>query len=464
MSERKAYPEKDLDKQDVGEIKNYTRVPNMLIFGYQEINPQEKWLYVCLKHLCGKAGTRHLSLRYISDQTGISVGALSGSKDPEKKNPGMMRRLHLFGLIHAEIKKKKQNGKEKDQPQYHVTITDVWLANQAFFQERSGNEHLEEEISGSVQNMNATVQNMNTLTGERSEYEQERSGNDTILILDSKTTVNSKITIQDESISADADSTRAFSSSQELPIATSAPQPTVTQTTQGDYHDADSSPSRSDSDGFIHHSSYPGSDRLSSRTTETTQVKRPLDASYGEMQPAPTTPPMVSPPNVDKSQEIEDKSTEKPKGGSRKPAKPKDETLPKRIEAVLDCLDELEQERISEPSFKWSRTQVAKSAIKTLLTSWEGLSREQVKAVYRYMVESPPSEDGWAWSEHMSVKSFCNNFSSEFAKMKTKAKNGNTRNGNHRDVLNGAVNAQSIAEQLERGRMPTPEQLRKERY
>ncbi len=120
------YREATLDKQDSAEVKNYTRVPNMLIFGYLDnVSPQEKWLYVCFKHMCGKKGTRHLSLRYISEQTGISTGALSKSKHSD----GMIRHLHDAGLIHAEIKRHEGKGN----PQYHITITDIWALNQTFF-------------------------------------------------------------------------------------------------------------------------------------------------------------------------------------------------------------------------------------------------------------------------------------------------------------------------------------------
>src|SRR5258708_1521408 len=124
-------PETGLDKQDKAEITNFTRTPNMLIFGYRDtLSPQEKWLYVCLKHLCGKRGTRHLSLRYIAEQTGISVGALSKSKHSE----GMIKHLHDAGLIHAEIKRPGGRGNA----QYHITITDVWALNQAFFRSEFG--------------------------------------------------------------------------------------------------------------------------------------------------------------------------------------------------------------------------------------------------------------------------------------------------------------------------------------
>lgn len=157
-------PERAQDKQDADEIKNYTRTPNMLIFGYSELSPQEKWLYVCLKHLCGKRGTRYLSLRFISEQTGISVGALSSSKDKNGKvNEGMVRHLHDAGLIHSEIKKREGRGNA----QYHITITDVWALNQAFFIERNQTRSEfgqdENETSEPVRNSDAPVQNSDKL-------------------------------------------------------------------------------------------------------------------------------------------------------------------------------------------------------------------------------------------------------------------------------------------------------------
>lgn len=187
----------DAVKQEIKDVRrNYTRTPNILFESYPDIRPQEKWLYINLVYLCGAKGTRHLSLRYIHDRTGISLGALSGSKDPEKNDPGMIRRLHNAGLIHAEIKKKKtREGKESDQAQYHITIVDLWQLNESFFHECSENEHFEDETPSSVQIPNASVQKMNTLDGkcsenerERSFSERERSENDTNIRLHSKIT------------------------------------------------------------------------------------------------------------------------------------------------------------------------------------------------------------------------------------------------------------------------------------
>lgn len=133
--EKPTDPIREQAKQDASDVrKNYTRAANMLIYGYRNLSPQEKWLYFCLIHLCGPRGTRYLSLRFISEQTGISVGALSSSKDKNGKvNEGMVRHLHDAGLIHSEIKKRDGRGNA----QYHITITDVWALNQAFFIERN---------------------------------------------------------------------------------------------------------------------------------------------------------------------------------------------------------------------------------------------------------------------------------------------------------------------------------------
>jgi hypothetical protein len=147
--------EQHLDKQDASEVKNYTRVPNMLIFGYNQISPQEKWLLVCLKHLCGKRGTRHLSLRYIAEQTGISTGALSRSKDKKGKvNEGMIAHLHQAGLIHSEIKQHEGHGN----PQFHITITDTWQLNQSFFETRSDFGRVLEDVSYPVRISDKPVQ------------------------------------------------------------------------------------------------------------------------------------------------------------------------------------------------------------------------------------------------------------------------------------------------------------------
>lgn len=199
--------ERDIINQEVKDIKrNYTRTPNVLFESYPDLRPQEKWLFINLVYLCGSKGTRHLSLRYIHDRTGISLGALSGSKDPAKNDLGMIRRLHNAGLIHAEIKKKKQrDGKESDQAQYHITIVDIWQINEIFFAMRSENEHLEDESNEGVQNVNTSVRKMNTNTLERSENERERSENDTNIRLHSKTTDISKTTEEENVVTANAD-------------------------------------------------------------------------------------------------------------------------------------------------------------------------------------------------------------------------------------------------------------------
>lgn len=195
-------------RQEVKDIRrNYTRNPNILFESYADLRPQEKWLYINLVYLCGSRGTRHLSLRYIHDRTGISLGALSGHKDPAKNDPGMIRRLHNAGLIHAEIKRRvRSNGKESDQPQYHITIVDIWQLNEAFFAaKRSESEHSLKEDESGVQNPNSSVQNPNTSEEECSESERERSENDTNIRLQSKTTNGDKITEQDITDPAIAD-------------------------------------------------------------------------------------------------------------------------------------------------------------------------------------------------------------------------------------------------------------------
>jgi hypothetical protein len=158
MAQKKSSTDKLLDNEEANHaIKNYTRVPNMLVDGYSELHPQDKWLFVCLVRLCGKEGTRYLSLRFISEKTGFSKSALADNKKDDR--PGMIRRLHDAGLIHSEIKRRKNSkGQEEKNAQYHITITDTWALNYAYFNSETCPESGQDikEQSEPVQNPDAT--------------------------------------------------------------------------------------------------------------------------------------------------------------------------------------------------------------------------------------------------------------------------------------------------------------------
>ena len=185
-----------LDQREASHsINNYTRVPNMLIDGYPELRPQDKWLFVCLIHLCGKEGTRHLSLRYIAERTDIAKGTLGGSKG----KPGMIQRLHDAGLIHAEIKRRKgADGNEKNNAQYHITIADTWRRNYAFYNDpeprpESGQE--EKRTQEPVRNSDATCpKNGQDITEPVRNSDATCPKNGTIVRLQSKITESHKIT------------------------------------------------------------------------------------------------------------------------------------------------------------------------------------------------------------------------------------------------------------------------------
>lgn len=179
--------------------KNYSRVPNMLVDGYMHLLPQEKWLFVCLIRLCGKEGTRFLSLRYICQQTGFSLGALAPNK--KKSYPGMIQKLHDAGLIHAEIKKRKNaRGQETGNEQYHITITDTWNLNYNFYygdNACSTVERVEGESESPVLQSNGPVLQSNGLGEECSTVEQTCSTFQTNIRLQSKITESNKITEQE---------------------------------------------------------------------------------------------------------------------------------------------------------------------------------------------------------------------------------------------------------------------------
>jgi len=186
-------------------IKNYTRVPNMLVDGYEELHPQDKWLFVCLVRLCGKDHTRFLSLRYISKRTGFTPSVLGDNKKDGK--PGMISRLHNAGVIHAEIKRKKlADGSEVGNEQYHITITDTWALNFDFYNKSkcSESEQVIDEDSQPVRNQNKSVRNQDRNSKTCSEKEQACSDSSTNLILHSKTTDSNKITKEEGIASNDA--------------------------------------------------------------------------------------------------------------------------------------------------------------------------------------------------------------------------------------------------------------------
>lgn len=189
--------DKALDQKEAEHaIRNYTRVPNMLVDGYSELHPQDKWLFVCLDRLCGKEKNRYLSLRYISKKTGFSPSVLSDDKKNGKI--GMIMRLHNAGLIHAEIKRRKNSdGELEKNAQYHITITDTWALNYAFYNDPvtcSDSEQVSEEDSKPVLNQNEPVLFQNGIDETCSEIERTCSDSGTIVRLHNKTTDISNIT------------------------------------------------------------------------------------------------------------------------------------------------------------------------------------------------------------------------------------------------------------------------------
>lgn len=109
----------------------FASIPRIIRTGYHEVvvvNEQgeeekvklgaiHKWLYVCLKDLCGESGTCYRTLRTLAEETGISTGKLSTS----------IRDLKNAGLIHADKKRRSNNPTAKEV--WHITIVDIWQAN-----------------------------------------------------------------------------------------------------------------------------------------------------------------------------------------------------------------------------------------------------------------------------------------------------------------------------------------------
>jgi hypothetical protein len=136
-------------KQDWG---FYAVTPRVVRTQYKELSHAEKWLYTCLKDLCGDKGSCFRSLRSLSEETDISTGSLSK----------MIPHLHKSGLIHAEKKRRSQSGKEV----WHISIVDIWQANAKY---SKGCSEIEQSHEGTTE----IVQNLNEPTPDCSKNEQD---------------------------------------------------------------------------------------------------------------------------------------------------------------------------------------------------------------------------------------------------------------------------------------------------
>ncbi len=116
-------------------------VPRVVRTQYKDLTHSDKWLYTCLKDLCGDKGTCFRTLRALKEETDISIASLST----------MIPKLHEAGLIHAEKKRRSNSGKEV----WHITIVDIWQLNKDFC---SAIEQSKDEI---VQQLNNNVQQLN---------------------------------------------------------------------------------------------------------------------------------------------------------------------------------------------------------------------------------------------------------------------------------------------------------------
>jgi DNA-binding transcriptional regulator GbsR (MarR family) len=140
----------------------HATIPRIVRTGYKELTTVQKWLYVCLKDLCGESGTCYRALLVLKEETGLSTGMLSES----------IQILHKEGLIHAEKKRRSSGGKEV----WHITIVDIWQANA---KEHPTKRSHSEQTQENVHTVNDNVQQVNDKDEERSAGEPKRSHSET---------------------------------------------------------------------------------------------------------------------------------------------------------------------------------------------------------------------------------------------------------------------------------------------
>lgn len=129
--------------------------PRIVRVEYKQLSHAEKWLYVCLKDLCGDKGVCFRTLRSLAEETDISLGSLST----------MIPKLQKAGLIHAEKKRRSLTGKEV----WHISIVDIWQLNRDYCSKS------EQSTQQFVQPMNNNVQKLNESSLVCSEIERDCS-------------------------------------------------------------------------------------------------------------------------------------------------------------------------------------------------------------------------------------------------------------------------------------------------
>src|SRR5258708_5096285 len=140
----------------------HATIPRAVRTHYKTLTPMQKWLYVCLKDLCGEHGTCYRTVKVLSAETNISTGMISES----------ITRLSQGGLIHGEKKKRSSGGKEV----WHITIVDIWPSNGKLHPTKRS---LSEQTTENVHSVNENVHSVNDQGKERSASEPERSLSET---------------------------------------------------------------------------------------------------------------------------------------------------------------------------------------------------------------------------------------------------------------------------------------------
>jgi hypothetical protein len=160
----------------------FASVPRIIRTGYDHLSATAKWIYVCLKDLCGENGTCYRTLRTLAREIGVSTGVLSQT----------IKDLAGAGLITAE---KKQRPGQSTKGMWHICIVNIWKVNgehhptrkcspgeQTAIRECSSGEYSHSEDGASPKNVhqvNGYVHYMNIPPLECSPDEKECSRNET---------------------------------------------------------------------------------------------------------------------------------------------------------------------------------------------------------------------------------------------------------------------------------------------
>src|SRR5260221_187649 len=333
----------------------FVQFPVQLIYGQAELTRDDKWVLLAIMGECWAEGTYRISYREISALADIPISLLSTFTDKKtgKYHEGIINRItRVTGYLIMETGKEVNaaTGKLKGNAQTYITINyaRIWQDNRNYCEARKSRQVVSNKDYQPVSHTNKVVSHTNNPDSNTNNLVSNVNKPVSDLPLESPTYITKTIEdITDKNIYVNA----------------SALTTTPSQENENAYPQ-DETTSQHQQASTVDNSQQANKDILIATTTP--QASESVGVPIGNAASLVEEVPQAVAPTR--------------RRGARKPKvkTPEDEGMDERIKKVIDCLDELGTEYTGE-EFHYSRSKTDKDAVKTLLTSWQHLSREQVQ-------------------------------------------------------------------------------------